>query len=91
MDWKKLKTGDTDHMNFFSDAESKLTDFYHCLSCYLILGCGDTTLSTSTDANWMIPDLARNQESAIQIFLYCNSSLVEMSHSCAALLIAVIT
>lgn len=64
MDWKEMKTGDTDKINFFSDASSKLLDFYHALACYLILGGGNSTLTASSDANWMIPDLARNQETA---------------------------
>jgi hypothetical protein len=64
MDWKEMKTGDDDKMNFFSDASSKLQDFHHSLACYLILGGGNSALTASSDAKWIVPDLARNQETA---------------------------
>ena len=79
MDWKELKTGDTDKMNFFVDAETKLTDFYHSLSCYLILGGGNSTLTAASDANWMIPDLARNQETASTVMTKYVRSTLESS------------
>lgn len=76
MDWKEMKTGDTDKMNFFSDASSKLIDFYHSLAFYLILGGGNSTLTASSDANWMIPDMARNQETAASVMTkYIRSAL----------------
>lgn len=79
MDWKEMKTGDTDKMNFFSDATSKLMDFYHALSCYLILGGGNSTLTASSDANWIIPDLARNQETAASVMTKYVRSALESS------------
>jgi hypothetical protein len=51
-------------MNFFSDASHLELDFYHSLSCYLILGGGNAKLSQSGDCNWIIPDMARNIDTA---------------------------
>lgn len=51
-------------MNFFSDATHMELDFYHSLSCYLILGGGNAKLSQSGDCNWIIPDMARNIDTA---------------------------
>ena len=39
-------------------------DFYHSLSSYLILGGGNAKLSHSGDCNWIIPDMARNIDTA---------------------------
>jgi hypothetical protein len=83
MDWKELKTGDTDKMNFFSDASSKLLDFYHSLACYLILGGGNSALTASSDANWIIPDLARNQETAASVMTkYVRTTFESLSDPC---------
>ena len=79
MDWKEMKTGDTDKMNFFSDSTSKLLDFYHALSCYLILGGGNSTLTATSDANWIIPDLARNQGTAASVMTKYVRSALESS------------
>ena len=51
-------------MNFFSDAEHLELDFYDSMSCYLILGGGNAKLSQSSDCNRIIPDLARNVDTA---------------------------
>ena len=51
----------------FQRSTSKLIDFYHALSLYLILGGGHSTLTASRDANMVIPNLARNQETAASI------------------------
>jgi hypothetical protein len=51
-------------MNFFLDQSSMEADFYHAMACYLILGGGNAKLSRTTDCNWIMPDLARNIESA---------------------------
>jgi hypothetical protein len=67
IDCKEMKTGDTDKMNFFSDASSKLLDFHHSLVCYLIFDCGKSALTASSDANWIVPDLARIQEQQHQL------------------------
>lgn len=56
--------GDSDPMNFFSDQSSIEVDFYHAMACYLVLGGGNAKLSRTTDCNWIMPDLARNIESA---------------------------
>lgn len=34
------------------------------MACYLILGGGNARLSQTTDSNWIMPDLARNVDSA---------------------------
>ena len=71
-----MKTGDTDKMIFFSDSTSKLMDFYHSLSCYLILGGGNSTLTTTSDVNWIMLDLARNQgKAAFVMTKYVRSAL----------------
>lgn len=74
-----MKTGDTDKMIFFSDSTSKLMDFYHSLSCYLILGGGNSTLTATSDANWIIPDLARNQGTAASVMTKYVRSALESS------------
>lgn len=51
-------------MNFFSDVTSLDIDFYHAMASYLILGGGNAKLSKGTPSNWILPDLARNQDSA---------------------------
>jgi hypothetical protein len=51
-------------MNFFSDASHLELDFYDSLSCYLIFGGGNAKLSQSGDCNWIIPDMARNIDTA---------------------------
>jgi hypothetical protein len=56
--------GDSDPMNFFSDRSSMEVDFYHAMAYYLILGGGNAKLSRTTDCNWIMPELARNIESA---------------------------
>lgn len=67
MDWSEIKTGDSDPMNFFSDKSSMAIDFYHSLACYLALGGGNAKLSQTSDCNWIMPDLARNAESAASL------------------------
>ena len=54
-------------MNFFSDAEHMELDFYHSMSCYLILGGGNAKLSQPSDCYWIIPDLARNVDTASDV------------------------
>ena len=74
-----MTTGDTEKTNFFSDATSKLMDFYHTLPCCLILSGGNSTLTASSDANWIIPDLARNQETAASVMTKCVRSALASS------------
>ena len=75
MNWKEMKTGDTDKINFFSDASSKLLDFYHSLASYL-LGGGNSTLTPSSDANW-------NQETASSVMTkYVRAALESSSDLC---------
>lgn len=51
-------------MNFFSDVSSMEIDFYHAMASYLIMGGGNSKLSKGTPSNWILPDLARNLDSA---------------------------
>ena len=51
-------------MNFFSDVSSIEIDFYHAMASYLIMGGGNSKLSKGTPSNWILPDLARNLDSA---------------------------
>ena len=51
-------------MNFFSDVSSLEIDFYHAMASYLLLGGGHSRLSKGNPSNWILPDLARNQDSA---------------------------
>ena len=67
MDWSEIKTGDSDPMNFYSDKSSMAIDFYHSLACYLALGGGNAKLCQTSDCNWIMPDLARNAESAASL------------------------
>ena len=65
MNWSEIKTGDP--MIFFPDKSSIVVDFYHSLACYLALGGGNSKLSQTSDCNWIIPNLARNVESAASL------------------------
>ena len=51
-------------MNFFSDVSSMDIDFYHAMASYLIMGGENSKLSKGTPSNWILPDLARNLDSA---------------------------
>ena len=83
MDWKELKTGDADQIIFFSDATTKLLDFYHSMACYLILGGGNSALTATSDANWLIPDLARSHDTAASVMTKYVRSALSSSRSCA--------
>ena len=83
MDWKELKTGDADQIIFFSDATTKLLDFYHSMACYLILGGGNSALTATSDANWLIPDLARSHDTAASVMTkYVRSALSSSNDLC---------
>ena len=83
IDWKEIKTGDTDKMNSFSDASSQLLDFHHSLACYLIFDGGKSALTASSDANWIVPDLARIQETAASVMTkYVRSIFESLSDMC---------
>ena len=70
-------------MNFFSDSEHMELDFYHSMSCYLILGGGNVKLSQSSDCNWIIPDLARNVDTASAVLTkYVREGLASCSEAC---------
>lgn len=78
----QICVGESDPMNFFSDADHMELDFYHCLSCYLILGGGNAKLSQSGDCNWIIPDMARNIDTASAMLTkYVRESLASCSDS----------
>lgn len=51
-------------MNFFSDATVMEIDIYHALSCYLMMGGGNSRMTPGHDSNWTFPDLARNTDTA---------------------------
>ena len=70
--------GDSDPMNFFSDVSSMDIYFYHAMASYLILGGGNSKLSKGTPSNWILPDLARNLDSASSLVTeYIREALVE--------------
>ena len=70
--------GDSDPMNFFSDVSSMDIDFYHAMASYLILGGGNSKLSKGTPSNWILPDFARNLNSASSLVTkYIREALVE--------------
>ena len=69
-------------MNFFSDAEHMELDFYHSMSCYLILGGGNAKLSQPSDCYWIIPDLARNVDTASAVLTkYVREGLTSCSEA----------
>ena len=69
-------------MNFFCDSEHMELDFYHSMSCYLILGGGNAKLSQSSDCNWIIPDLARNVDTASAVLTkYVREGLASCSEA----------
>ena len=70
--------GDSDPMNFFSNQSSMNIDFYHTMACYLVLGGSNAKLSQTTDSNWIMPDLARNVDSASPLVTeYVRESLAQ--------------
>lgn len=60
-------------------------DFYHAMACYLILGGGNAKLSQTTDSNWIMPDLARNVDSASSLVTkYVRESLAQCNDEALA-------
>ena len=76
IDWKEIKTGDV-------IIRSKLLDCHHSLACYLIFDGGKSALTASSDANWIVPDLARIQETAASVMTkYVRSIFESLSDTC---------
>ena len=65
-------------MNFFSDVSSMEIDFNHAMASYLVMGGGNSKLSKGTPSNWILPDLARNLDSASSLVTkYIREALAE--------------